>query len=77
MSMFKSKAIIGIDIDTSYIKVVKKRINGQVIQWMVELIPDDLIQDGRIVSEKALSLFIRKKLKRLKYKKRNVAYVSR
>lgn len=66
MSMFKSKAIIGIDIDTSYIKVVKKRINGQVIQWMVELIPDDLIQDGRIVSEKALSLFIRKKLKKAK-----------
>lgn len=64
IDIFKRKAILGLDIDASYIKVVSINNKGLLTSYMVEAIPEDLMRDGRIISDKKLGLFIREKLKK-------------
>lgn len=64
IDIFRRKAILGIDIDLGYIKIVSRNERGILTHWMVEPIPEGLIQNGKIISDRELGLFIREKLKK-------------
>ncbi len=61
-NIFERSAILGVDIDTAYIKIISRDQRGLPVRWLVEAIPEDLMRNGSIISDKKLGLFIREKL---------------
>lgn len=57
--MLDQKAIIGIDIGSSKIKMIRIDKKGMTNEWAINSIPKDLIVDNRIVSEELLAQHIK------------------
>jgi type IV pilus assembly protein PilM len=73
----KSKALIGLDISSSAVKMVELAENGKegyrVERYAIELLPKDSVSDGNIVNLEAVSESVRRAWKRLQTPTRNVA----
>ncbi len=64
----EQKGIIGIDIGSDQIKIVKIDKNGMVSQWAIDSTPRDSIANDRIVDLELLATYLRKLIKDKKIK---------
>lgn len=63
-----NKPMIGIDIGSSFIKMVQMKKNNKVVRWGMELIPDGMINQGRIEVSAQLAEVIKRTASKNKIK---------
>jgi len=69
----QQKAIIGIDIGSSQVKMVQTNTKGEVIRWGIGHVPKDLIYHGKVEAIEPLVDTLRKTIKENKIKGRKCA----
>lgn len=69
----QKKAIIGIDIGSSQVKMVQTNTNGEVIRWGMGHVPKGLVHQGKIEAIEPLVDTLRKIIKENKFKGRKCA----
>lgn len=69
----KEKAILGIDIGSSTVKIVEMKKNHNFDKWIIEALPIGMINQGRIEAQEPLAQIISDALKRYSIRTKDVA----
>ncbi|MGI6705458.1 MAG: type IV pilus assembly protein PilM [Clostridia bacterium] len=69
----QTKAIIGIDVGSSQVKMVQTNAKGEVIHWGIGHVPKDLFRQGKVEAIEPLVDTLRKIIKEKKIKGRRCA----